>query len=104
MPMKNALKWGAIIMRLMLVVGFVLMLALVGALELAVAYLDYASSDAERPTSVQTFDDYLKWQTPVGPYDEINLRGVTYFHVVVLLSGQNLQPVLSTCLTQRAIT
>ncbi len=34
------------------------------------------------PSSIQTFHDFLKWQSEIGYCLEVEVRGVTYFHVV----------------------
>jgi hypothetical protein len=34
------------------------------------------------PVSIQTFDDFLQWQTEIQYCLEVNLRGITYYHVI----------------------
>lgn len=48
--------------------------------------------DAVPPSRMQTFDDFTQWQTKIQYCQEIELRGVTYYHVIgpnarVLASG-----------------
>ncbi len=34
------------------------------------------------PSSIQTFNDFLQWQTQIRYCFEVDLRGVVYFHVI----------------------
>lgn len=38
--------------------------------------------DAVPPSSIQTIHDFLQWQTEIRLCREVDVRGVTYFHVI----------------------
>jgi len=47
-----------------------------------VAVLDRPFADAEPPPEVQTFEDFVNWQKNIRRCHEVQVRGVTYYHVV----------------------
>lgn len=38
--------------------------------------------EATPPSSIQTFDDFLKWQKEIKFCNKVTIRGVSYYHVV----------------------
>jgi hypothetical protein len=38
--------------------------------------------NAEPPSTIQTFQDFLRWQTEIHACSEVQVRGITYFHVI----------------------
>lgn len=47
-----------------------------------VALLDRPFADAEPPPKIQTFEDFVGWQKDIRSCHEVQVRGVTYYHVV----------------------
>ncbi len=47
-----------------------------------IAFKDKQFDHAIPPHSVQTFHDFLEWQSEIKGCREIEVRGVTYYHVI----------------------
>ncbi len=73
--MKRVVKWTREIVQAVAVAACVLFLLPRGCDMVLYKHL-------VPPSSVQTFDDFLEWQIPVEYCYEVNLRGVTYYHVI----------------------
>lgn len=46
------------------------------------ALLNQSYDQSEPPASIQTFNDFLQWQSEIRGCLEVDVRGVTYYHVI----------------------
>ncbi len=76
--MRHALKWTRMAMLVILVASGVSFWVLRGCATVE----DKRYGHVVPPSSIQTFDDFLQWQTEIPYCFEVNLRGITYYHAI----------------------
>jgi hypothetical protein len=70
------------LVRNFLIASFVALCVLLWVPRYIIKLNDLRYDHAVPPSRVQTFDDFLSWQPEIRACREVDVRGITYFHVI----------------------